>query len=80
MYYEALLSFRLPVAAPVVAKINFPIRRIPNSKWSGEGGGVNEVVKCKIFFVYNYLYWIKCCVKTLLRPPFMRFQLERVEL
>ena len=44
------------------------------------GGGMNEVVKCKIFFVYNSLYWIKCCVVTLLRPPLMRFQLEHVEL
>ena len=67
------------VSPPVVAKTIFQFVEIRTENGGG-GGGVNEVLKCKIFFVCNSLYWIKCCVVTLLRPPFMRFQLERVEL
>ena len=55
VYYEALLSFRLPVAATVVAKINFPIRRIPNRKWSG-GGGWTKLWNVRSFsFTITYI-------------------------
>ena len=63
-------------------RLTFQFVEIRTENGRGGGGGVtNEVVKCKITFAYISLYWIKMlCSVTLLRPPFMRFQLQHVEL